>query len=486
VTRQSAPMAQRSVHSVHLDDAGETRVVTRAPARERWSWALYDFANTIFSMNVLSLFFGAWLVTDLGSSNTLYAISSGLASALVFVSIPVLGAISDTRHARKPWVVGFTLFACAACAAIGILGQETVPLHGEAVIGAGSVGAADIGFSDLKWVLVVFVVANYAYQAAQPFYNAMLAELVPPDEQGRMSGLGVAAGYVGSIVGVLLVTPFFTGDLPIVGPLGEDTLRALRAIPFTEHAGRVSTFVPTALLFLLFSLPFILFCRDHGRGPLDTPVDWRRPFAEIRDTLREARKYPGTLRFIATSFVYQDAVGTIVAFMAVYAVVAVGLDGSSTSTIFLALTVPAIFGSYFYGWLTDRVGPKRALGTTIAVWVVLLLVLAATPGKTAFWMIGIGIGLNFGGVNAVERPMLLSLVPDVHAARFFSLLLLSARAAAVAGPIVWAVIVDSLQAQMGRVAANRLAVAVVGLMFAIAWWLLRRVPDRRPGTPVLG
>jgi UMF1 family MFS transporter len=476
-------MAERSLNTVHPDDAGERRVVTPAPAHERWSWALYDFANTIFSMNVLSLFFGAWLVTDLGSSNTLYAIASGLASALVFVTIPILGAISDVQHARKPWVVGFTLFACVACAAIGILGQEAVLLRGEAVIG-GAIGSEDIAFRDLKWVLLAFVVANYAYQAAQPFYNAMLSGLVPPEDRGKMSGIGVAAGYVGSIVGVLLVTPFFTGELPIVGPVAQATLQTLRTIPFTEHAGRVSTFVPTALLFLLFSVPFMLFCRDHGTARVNATVSWRRPFAEIRDTLREARKYPGTLRFIVTSFVYQDAVGTIVTFMAVYAVVAVGLDGSSTSTIFLALTVPAIFGSYFYGWLTDRIGAKRALGTTIAVWVVLLLALAATPGKTAFWIIGIGIGLNFGGVNAVERPMLLSLIPEIHAARFFSLLLLSARAAAVAGPILWAVIVDSLQSQMGQAAANRLAVAVVAVMFAIAWWLLRSVPDRSSVTLV--
>jgi len=33
-----------------------------APFRERLSWALYDFANTVFSMNVATLYFAAWLV----------------------------------------------------------------------------------------------------------------------------------------------------------------------------------------------------------------------------------------------------------------------------------------------------------------------------------------------------------------------------------------------------------------------------------------
>ena len=80
---------------VRYDAAGEARVVVCAPARERWSWALYDFANTIFSMNIATLYFAVWMVSDLGSSNTLYAGANAVASLMVVLSIPVLGAISD-------------------------------------------------------------------------------------------------------------------------------------------------------------------------------------------------------------------------------------------------------------------------------------------------------------------------------------------------------------------------------------------------------
>src|SRR6266481_2526064 len=106
-----------------------------APFRERWSWALYDFANTIFSMNIATLYFTAWMVEDLGSSNTLYAATNGVASALVVLCIPVLGAISDARRRRKRWVVGFTVASCVACVCIGILGQTSIPLFGEEIIG---------------------------------------------------------------------------------------------------------------------------------------------------------------------------------------------------------------------------------------------------------------------------------------------------------------------------------------------------------------
>jgi MFS transporter, UMF1 family len=469
---------------VHFDASGEARRSSRAPARERWSWAVYDFANTIFSMNVTTLYLGVWLVSDLGLSNTTYALAGAISSALVAISIPVLGAMSDAMRRRKWWVVAFTLVSCAACAAIGILGQTTIPLVGEH-IGAGAVAAkGTLSTSQVMWVLLAFVVANYAYQAAQPFYNAMLPELVPAEDQGRMSGIGVATGYVGLIVGLLLVAPFYTGGLPVLGDLGEGSLRVLRSIPFTEHGGRVSTFVPTALLFLLFTIPFVLYCRDHDPVRGKVRVDWRGAFRQVSHTLRDARQHPGALRFILTTFIYQDAVGTIIGFTTLYAVKAVGFEDGAEITLFLVLTIPAIFGSYFYGRLADRIGPKRALSATLAVWVVVLCAMIAAPGKASFWVVGFFLGFNYGGVNAVERPVLLSLVPDAEAGRYFSLLLLSARAAAVLGPLIWGGTVDSLESGLGTAIAYRVAVSTVAVMFLIAWWLLRGVPDRRPGTAV--
>src|SRR3954469_13458695 len=97
------------MHQAHaapvITPEGEIRPVVRAPARERWSWALYDFSNTIFSMNVATLYFAVWLVEDIGAPETQYATANGIASVMVVAAIPVLGAISDIRRRRMPWVV---------------------------------------------------------------------------------------------------------------------------------------------------------------------------------------------------------------------------------------------------------------------------------------------------------------------------------------------------------------------------------------------
>jgi len=447
-----------------------------APLRERLSWALYDFANTVFSMNIATLYFAAWLVADLGHSNTLYALANGIASALVVVSIPIFGAISDATQRRKPWVVGFTLIACGATIVIAALGQLGLPLIGEGITGVMSTRVANP--VALFGVITAFVIANYAYQGAQPFYNAMMPELAPADHRGRLSGMGAALGYVGSITGVILTFPFFTGQMPILGAVPDKVVSSLRSIvPFTSHGGRVSTFVPTALLFLLFTIPLMLFCRDHYVLRGKRQVAWRDAFRDVRNTIKEARNYPGTLRFILTSFLYQDAMGTIIANMALYAIFAMGFVKGSEATLFVILTVPAVIGSYGIGRLVDRFGPKKTLSWVLGCWIVLLVAMIVAPSRGAFWIVGALIGLIYGGVSTAERPLLLSLVPDVEAGRFFSLMVLSSRAAAVVGPFIWAFAVDGLAPSMGTGFAYRAGVMTVAIGMALALWMLSGVPD---------
>ena len=116
----------------------------------------------------------------------------------VLLLAPWIGAVSDASRRRKPWVVGLTI-VCAGATLI------LAPLSRTAF--SGRLG--------LVLLLAAFAVANTAYQLALTPYNAMLPELVPEAQQGRLSGFGTALGYAGSIAGVLLVAPFVTGALGI-------------------------------------------------------------------------------------------------------------------------------------------------------------------------------------------------------------------------------------------------------------------------------
>ena len=424
---------------------GEFRVLARAPARERWSWALYDFANTIFSMNIATLYFAVWIVTERGASNTAFSLATSLSSAVVLFAAPYLGALSDLRRRRKAWVVGLTL-ACAAATAL---------LH---PFGAASLSPA----AATALLLACFAVAHTAYQLALPFYNAMMPELVPESEQGRLSGLGTALGYVGSIAGVLAMLPLVRGEWELFG-----------------RSGRPAVFLPTALLVLLFSLPFLLFCRDALPAPHTAARV--RPGAILRGTreaLREARRHRGLIRFLLASWCYQDALGTAIAFMAIFAVSVLGLPPGGEATLFIALTVPAVVGSFVAGRVSDRLGPRRTLVGILLGWTAGLVAVALAPSLPAFWAAGALLGFVFGGIGTTERPLLLTLVPDADAGRFFGLLALSGRAAAIVGPLVWALLVDGLSDRLGKETAYRVAVASLALFMVAAIALLRGVPDR--------
>jgi UMF1 family MFS transporter len=169
--------------------------------------------------------------------------------------------------------------------------------------------------------------------------------------------------------------------------------------------------------------------------------------------------------------------GTIIANMALYAIYAMGFTAGSEATLFVILTIPAVVGSYAIGRLVDRFGPRRTLSWVLIGWVVLLVAMIVVPTRNAFWIVGAGIGLIYGGVSTAERPLLLSLVPDVEAGRFFSLMVLSSRAAAVVGPFVWAFTVDGLISSMGTGFAYRAGVATVAIGMILALLLLRGVPN---------
>lgn len=415
--------------------------------RERWSWALYDFANTIFSMNIVTLYFAVWIVTERGASNTAYSVATSLSSLAVLVAAPWIGAVSDASGRRKPWVVAFTLACVAATFALSPLAG--VPLPKGASLAA---------------LLAAFVVANTAYQLAQPPYNAMLVDLAPRAERGRLSGFGTAIGYVGSIAGVLLVAPFVTGAGGLI-PAG----------------GRQAAFAPTAALFLLFALPLFFFCRDHRPLPRAAAprVEPAALALELVRAFRETRRHPGLRRFVVASYFYQDALGTAISFMALYAVAVLGLPPGGEIRLFVTLTIPAIAGAYLAGRACDRFGPRRTLQGVLVGWIAGLLVIALSPSLAGFWAGGVLVGFAFGGIWSAERPLLLTLAPPAEAGRFFGLLALSARAAAIAGPLVWAAIVDGLSGSLGAGPAYRLAVGSLAALMLVALLLLVGVPDRR-------
>ncbi|MBI4383910.1 MAG: MFS transporter [Nitrospinae bacterium] len=359
------------------------------------SWALYDFANTIFSMNVVSLYFALWVTVDKGGEDILYSFALSGSMLAVAVSVPVFGALSDQTRRRVGPLTVLTLVA---------------------VFCTGAIGFADNVFAGL----VLFAFANYGYQSSLVFYNAMLPHISRGASLGIVSGYGVALGYLGSIAGLLMVKPF------------------------VNQAGRPAAFLPTAAMFLVFSIPCFVFVKDPSPD-YSRKIQVGQAFRTLKQTVLDAGKYRNLFHFILIHFLVLDVVNTVIAFMSVYANKVIGFNDSEISTFLIVCTAAAMVGSYLIGWLVKKKGTLWSYWLVLWLWAAALACAAASPGETMFWAVGPLAGMGMGGVWVVSRPILVELAPPEKIGEFFGAYGLAGKMASIIGPLLLGTIVLVLE-----------------------------------------
>mgnify|MGYP001852872824 FL=1 len=164
-------------------------------------WVLYDVGNSAFTLLVSTLIpiFFSLIAGDSEASATVYlGYATSIATAVVALLGPVLGAASDLRGMRKK------IFLIALL--------------------AGAVGCAVLGFiQHWIWFLVLFVLAKSAYSLSLVIYDSMLCDVTDKERMDEVSSRGYAWGYIGScipfilcVVVYVLYEPSMLGVLPLM------------------------------------------------------------------------------------------------------------------------------------------------------------------------------------------------------------------------------------------------------------------------------
>jgi MFS transporter, UMF1 family len=417
-----------------------------------WAWVLYDFANTIFSVSILTVFFPLWVDQQIGDGAWLVNLATAVSALLVFFTAPVLGAMADLRQRRVPYLVVLTV--------ISVLLTAGLDLARGVVIG-----------------VALFVAADLTYQSAIVFYNALLPAVAAGRGAGRISGYGTAAGYVGTILALIFLT-FFVSDAEtvrsVLGPFGG----------WMETGGEQNSnaFLPTALLYLLFSLPAFFLVPDPAVRP-PRPVALGIAYRDVLNTVHNLRTgYAGVGTFILATILYMDAANTAVSNMALYGREVFEMDSTEVRNLLLFSTVFAVVGSAASGFATDAIGPKKTLLAVLALWLISIALAAAAVGPWMLYLAGPLVGIALGGTGTVSRVMLLALSPPEKLGEFFGLFSLASKFSAVFGPALTAtvlVVLGDLEATAYRISIGSLAV-----IMALGIVLLARVPDARPDPTV--
>jgi UMF1 family MFS transporter len=399
------------------------------------AWALYDFANTIFSFAIVSFAMGPWATSFLGETNgTLaFTVASSASVALNALVSPVLGAMSDRTGGRKSYLLVFTVLCILPTALIGFVG-----------IGIG---------------LLAFAIANFAYQAALIYYDALLPDVALPSARGRLSGVGVALGYLGTIVAGLLYGLTTNGD-------GDTT---------------AASFVLVAALFAVFAIPIFLLVHERPRpGARFRAAHAIGSFGQLATTVAHARQRPGLLRFIVGRFFYSDPINTAIAVMSLFAINAVGFTTTETRFVLIGLTVAAVLASFGWGFLCDRIGPKRTLMLVLASWTVGLLIIGLFLAKIPFLIAGVILGSGLGGVAVTDRLYLLRLTKADEIGEMFGLYGLAGKLSAVIGPLLYGGIIFWLDPERSGPIAYQVAILSLLVLMVVGVLIVRGVPEPPP------
>lgn len=393
--------------------------------RSTAAWVMYDLANTTFALGVGSRYFGLWLIEERGGADWYLSAATVCAMIAVIILGPWIGALTDHHGTRRPYLVGATLVCVGATALLATWG--IVPS------------------------LVFYAIGTIGFHTGTVVYDALLPDVSSSKNRGRVSGIGVAVGYAGSLLAL---------------GIGAYLL---------PRAGYASVFRGLAVAFLVFALPAFLWIRERPRPrrPGRAPSLTASPALMVR-AWSEAARHEGVVRFLVGRFLYTDAINTVFLFNAVFARLELGFSNAQTDRLALVAIVAAGLGAAGAGRVVDVLGPKRVLNVALYSQMAALVaaITAALSGvMTIGWLVGVFGGVGIGAAWASDRVFMTRITPPHLLGEFFGLYAAVGRFATVFGPLVWAVATDGLG--WGRTAA----LALLGIFIVAARLVLQGVSD---------
>ncbi|SNZ03700.1 MFS transporter, UMF1 family [Terribacillus aidingensis] len=370
------------------------------------SWALYDFANTIFSSNITTVFFPFYVTDAIGNTeemqqlgNTLIAYANALASFFLVIFSPLFGVWIDQTGRKQRYIVRFAGISIVCTIFMGVFaGWESDRL----------LFGLPIPFIA---TVLVFVLAKFFYNSSLVFYDAKISDLVPRERLSTLSGFGVAVGYIGTLVGLLVY--------------------------FLMDYGYAYVFLATAGLYLIFSLPLFFFLKDKQPKQKCTRVSIWRGYKEIITTFKEISKHRSIFRFMMAYFFVNDAIATTIAVMSVYAVSVVGFSSGQFILLYLVSTVTAIIGSFCFGQIANKIGAHRSFSVVALVMIIALTIGALATAQWMFWIAGGLFGIALGSIWVTSRTLIVDLSPAEKQGQFFGLFAFSGKVSSIIGPVIY-------------------------------------------------
>lgn len=388
---------------------------TRLPSwidRQSLSWAFYDWANSAFTLVVITSFFPIiyrdyWAAGETSANITFHLATVNSLSSLVIIFLaPLIGAYADRKSVKKKLLGLFAYLAILL----------TVAMYW-------------IGSGNWLLALALFFVGSISYMAANVMNDSLLVDVSTPKTVDMISSLGFALGYVGS--GAMFVFCYYMTQNPATFGFADSNA----AIQFS--------FILVAIWWAVFTLPVLLWVKepksDQPQENLSFLETVKESFSTVINTGKEIGKHKSVMVFLLAYFLYIDGVDTIIR-MAVDYGKALEFDTGSLLVALLMTQFIAFPATLAFGWLAGKYGTRPMLLVGIGVYVIVIIWGSMIQSERGFMYIALLIGLVQGGVQSLSRAMYTRLIPKEKATEFFGFYNIMGKSAVFLGPLLMGVV----------------------------------------------
>lgn len=400
------------------------------------AWCLYDWACSAFNTVVVTFVFATYFVHAVAKNAVIgtadWAAAQSVAGVIIAVIAAPLGAVADRGGHRRVILASLTAVMTLCTALLWFIHPHP---------------------ADAVRALILVAIATIAYEAASVFYNALLPEVAPADQIGRVSGLAWGFGYLGGLTCLGLCLIVLVMPHPPLFGLASASAEPVRATALLA-AGWIA----------LFAWPVIVWTPAIARLPWRTAL--RQGLTALGWSLRAAAKNSAVTRFLIARMLYTDGLNTLFAFGAIFAAGTFGMDARATLLLGIALNITAALGAFLFSLVQDRLGDRIVVLIAIAALVVFGILVLLARSASAFWTFALPLGLFVGPAQSASRSLMARLAPATARNAFFGLYALSGRVTGFLGPMALGLITAATASQRAGMAVIVVLLVTGGLLLA--------------------
>jgi UMF1 family MFS transporter len=332
------------------------------------AWAMYDWARTpyilLVTIYIFAPYFSSVLVSDPVRGQAIWGDIQGYSGLVIALFAPIIGAIADAGGRRKPGIAFFAMLIALPAAFLWYAMPGGLSLF---VIGA------------------LIAVSNVSYEFSSVFYNAMLPSIVPHERVGALSGLGLA---LGNAAGLLLMI-FMLVFILLPGNVGWSFIPAhtLFGISQAAHEPERLTGPISALCVFIFTIPLFIWTPDRAATKLGWYAATMQGFRSVAKTVSSLKHYRNVATYLFARLFFNDGMTALLTFGGVYAAGVFHWHALEMMAFGIALSVFAVIGGIFGGWLDDALGSKPALFVSVGGTVIFGLMSILMGPDRILWFI---------------------------------------------------------------------------------------------------